>query len=189
MQISMAVKLIIGLGNPDNKHQNTYHSVGFLFIDYLTKNPRNSQFSRLRRGFSGQEIPNCQLLKSSVYMNESGFFAAKMLKKTGLKPEELLAVHDDSDIELGKFKLSFARGSAGHKGAASIIQVLKTNKFWRLRIGIRQPAPPARAGEPRPVRPGGKAGNFVLKKISSPNQKILRETFENISGKIQELLA
>lgn len=142
-------KLIIGLGNPDKKYQNTYHNVGHLFADYL----------------SGEA------LKSDEYMNESGKYVAKMVKKLGAKPEQLLIVHDDSDIEIGKYKLTPpGHGSAGHHGIESIEQHLKSNGFWRLRIGIR---PIKKEGEERM-----KALDFVLKKISPADKKLLEKVFE-----------
>lgn len=148
-------KLIIGLGNPDAKYENTYHNVGFLFVDYLSKT----------------ENLKHKNLKSNVYMNESGKFVAKELKKAGAKPEELLLVHDDSDIELGKYKLSFGRGAAGHHGVESAQAALKTNDFWRLRIGIR----------PKNENVRQKAEMFVLKKITGEDKKILQNVFEEVS--------
>lgn len=172
-------KLIIGLGNPDKKYENTYHNVGHLFIEYLkTLNPS---------GYT--------LLASDVYMNESGKFVAKEIKKSGAKPEELLIVHDDSDIELGKYKLSFGRGAAGHHGVESVQAALKTNDFWRLRIGIRPKADfagPKQTSQtpsvtkiqrgPQTVRnsPRLKASEFVLKKISARDKVMLEKTFSEI---------
>lgn len=152
------IKIIIGLGNPGRKYENTYHSVGFLFIDYLSKNPPNEEF----------QISNFKLLKSGVYMNQSGEFVKETLKKKGIKPKELLVVHDDSDIKLGEYKFSFERGSAGHKGIQSIISHLHNNKFWRLRIGIRK------------EKNRTKAGSFVLREITARDQKILKTVFKEI---------
>ena len=154
-------KLIIGLGNPDKKYQNTYHNAGFLFIDYL-----ESQKSNVK----------CQMSKSNVYMNESGKFVAKEMKKASAKPEELLIAQDDSDIEIGKYKLSFNRGAAGHHGIESIMATIKKNNFWRLRIGIR---PKQKEGAPRL-----KAEKFVLKKISSADKKILENIFQKAAKEI-----
>lgn len=154
MKINPAVKLIIGLGNPDEEYASTYHNIGFLFIDYLN----NDQFP----------TGDCKLLKSDVFMNESGKFVTKMLKKTGAKPEEILLVHDDSDIEIGNYKISFSRGSAGHRGVESVIKSLKTKNFWRLRIGIRPPKSKKKAGE------------FVLKKISKKDLEIFEKVFKEI---------
>ena len=141
-------KLIIGLGNPDPKYENTFHNVGHLFVD-----------------FSGKGV------KSEVFMNKSGEFAKEQIKKNKVKPEQLLIVHDDSDIELGKYKLSFGRSSAGHRGVQNIIDQLKTQDFWRLRIGIRPPREKVRA----------KADELVLKKISPANKKKLEEVFETLA--------
>ncbi|MBI4993511.1 aminoacyl-tRNA hydrolase [Candidatus Wolfebacteria bacterium] len=155
------VKLIIGLGNPGKEYEKTRHNSGFLFIDYL-----NSQLSKK----SPVKIPTeAKTLKSDVFMNASGNFAAKTLKKTGLKPENILIAHDDSDIELGKCKISFGRGAAGHKGVESIIKSLKTKNFWRLRIGIRPPKSKQKAEE------------FVLKKFNKKELADLNKIFEEIS--------
>ena len=152
-------KIVIGLGNPGKEYEKTCHNAGFLFIQYLMdKKPANSEF----------RIQNSELLKSDVYMNESGKFVAKIMRKTGVKPQEILIVHDDSDIELGKYKLSFGHGSAGHKGAESIIKSLGAKNFWRLRIGIRKKATRK------------KAEKFVLKKISKSDLEILNNVFEEI---------
>lgn len=144
-------KLIIGLGNPGREYAKTYHNVGFLAVDYLGQNPLVSK-----------------MLKSDVFMNDSGNFVKKALKKYKVRPEESMIIHDDSDIELGKYKVSFARNSAGHHGIDSIIKSLGTNDFWRLRIGI---------GKKAKV----KAKKLVLKKISKADWEILLKVFEEIS--------
>jgi len=153
-------RLIIGLGNPGKKYEKTYHNVGFLAIDFLTKN---------------SPIP--KPLKSNVYMNLSGNFVRLALKKYKAKPEELLVVHDDSDIALGDYKISFNRGAAGHKGIESIIKHLGTKKFYRLRIGV----------QPQEFRI--RAEKIVLKKIKPQELKILNKVFEesliNLKGDIE----
>ena len=155
-------KLIIGLGNPDKRYENTYHNVGHLFIDYLQKN------------YTLYPIP--YTLKTDVYMNESGKYVYKIIKKTNAKPESLLVIHDDSDILLGNYKLSFNRGSAGHKGIENVIKILGTQKLWRLRIGIR---PLQKEGAPRL-----KAEKFVLKKITVGSEKILNNVFQKIAAEL-----
>lgn len=192
--ISNGIKLIIGLGNPGKEYENTYHNVGFLFIDCLWEHNRehnanvanhDANYANRSHHSRWRSDNSHYALKSDVYMNESGRFVAKASKKAGLKPDQLLIVHDDSDIELGKFKISFGRGSAGHKGVAHVIRALKTKDFWRLRIGVRATA------EPRGSKRGltrKKAAEFVLRKISSAHQKIILETFRNIANKLQELL-
>lgn len=153
--------LIVGLGNPDKKYEKTYHNAGFLFIDYLTDS-------------RPPDCPIAKLLKSDVFMNQSGIFVKKALKKYKIKPEELLVAHDDSDIELGKYKISFGRSSAGHKGVESIIKALKIKDFRRLRIGVGK-APNVKNKTPRK-----KAIEFVLKTITKQDQNLLKKVFEEI---------
>ena len=119
-------------------------------------------------------------------MNESGGFVKKMLKKKGVKPEALLVIHDDSDLNLGSFKFSFGRGSAGHKGAESVIRTLGTKDFWRLRIGIRPIGPISPIGLIGLIaRRRKKAGEFVLRKISAKDKKTLESVFAEIIPQVQ----
>ncbi|MDP3999032.1 MAG: hypothetical protein Q8P76_00355 [bacterium] len=148
-------KLIFALGNNDPQYKNTYHNVGFLMADCLKD--------------SGLRI-----ITNPGYMNEAGKHLKKAMK--GVKPDCLLVIQDDSDITLGNFKLSFGRSSGGHKGAENIIQTLKTKNFWRLRIGIRPSPSVALAKGGRRL----KASEFVLKKISSVDQKILNKVFQEV---------
>ena len=99
-------------------------------------------------------------------MNESGKSVAAAVKKFSSSPKDILVVHDDSDIPLGNFKFSLDRGPAGHRGIVSIIEALGTQAFARLRIGIR-------------VREG-KAGDFVLKKVSPRNKAILSSLYKEL---------
>jgi aminoacyl-tRNA hydrolase len=157
LQNSPTPKIIIGLGNPGRRYENTYHNAGHLFIDYLDKNFTDELRSR-------------KVVKTDCFMNNSGNFVKELIRNNGLKPIELLVVHDDSDIEIGKTKLSFGSGAAGHRGVQNIIDALGTADFWRLRIGIR---PKEKLGQSRP-----KAEAFVLKKIYFGNKKILRNSFK-----------
>src|SRR3989344_991782 len=176
----MRLKLIIGLGNPGQKYQNTYHNVGFLFIDYLTKNSPQLEIGNPPAGRAGWKL---EIVKSDTYMNESGRFVVQKLKMEGVKPEELLIVHDDSDLELGEFKLAFGRGSAGHKGVQSTIDALKTKNFWRLRIGVRKSQGLKIKGQGLPRK---KAADFVLKKIAKSDAAVLERVFNQAWAKISE---
>ncbi len=160
----MDFKAILGLGNEGVKYKNTYHNVGQLMIDFLTKSDI----------FTKTAI----LAKNQGFMNESGTSAMKIFKKIGNKPELLLVIHDDSDIVIGKFKLTINQSSAGHKGIQDIINKLGTKNFWRLRIGIR------------PLEEKGKrmkAEEFVLKKIKKEDLEIINKVFaESLSAITKE---
>ncbi|MDD4761845.1 MAG: aminoacyl-tRNA hydrolase [Candidatus Pacebacteria bacterium] len=153
------IKLIFALGNPKEEFLKTFHNSGFIILDSLLK--ENDKF-KTSDDFSFFKESGFVFAKSSVYMNQSGQAVLKAVKFFKLKPENLLLLHDDSDLELGKIKISFGKNSAGHKGVESVIKHLKTKDFWRGRIGIRKNSK---------VRK--KAEDFVLKKISDSDLKEL----------------
>lgn len=72
-------------------------------------------------------------------MNLSGGPVSKVMKKSNILPSEIVVVHDDLDLPVGKLKLCFGRGPGGHNGVDSIISTLSTNEFFRLRVGIGKP--------------------------------------------------
>ncbi|MBI2637859.1 MAG: peptidyl-tRNA hydrolase, partial [Candidatus Sungbacteria bacterium] len=73
-----------------------------------------------------------------TFMNNSGKSASVLIKYFKVKPEQIVVLHDDADIEFGNTKLSFNRSAAGHRGVEGIKRALKTEKFWRVRIGIQR---------------------------------------------------
>lgn len=172
---TMRFKLIIGLGNPSEEYKGTYHNVGFEAIDFLTK-PDSSEKQKWgassSKKFEYLKINGVIFAKSLVFMNQSGEAAASAIKYFHLKPEQILVIHDDSDIYLGSYKLSFGRGAAGHHGIENINCALKNAVYWRLRIGIR---PKEISGKRK------KAEEFVLKKIKAADKKILISVFQKIT--------
>ncbi len=177
----MLYKAILGLGNTGAKYKNTYHNVGHQMIDFLLE--------------KNMSLDKTIIAKNEGFMNESGTSALKVLKKTGGKPEDLLVIQDDSDIVLGKYKLSIDRSSAGHKGIEDIINKIGSKNFWRLRIGIRpkeEGNPPSQGPLLRRVSDGqvgrAKALDFVLKRIKKENKEILEKVFEEVSLTLSQSL-
>ena len=133
------MRIIIGLGNPGKEYERTRHSVGFSVADYLAKEYKAS-FELIRNleseiadiKISGEKII---LAKPQTFMNNSGRAVRKLVKSLKFKVSNLGGVHDDIDVPFGKIKVSFDRGTAGHKGAESVVRALKTNKFYRVRFG------------------------------------------------------
>lgn len=131
------MKLIIGLGNPDPEYQETRHNVGFMVVDKIAADAEfefdkkiNAEIAKGR--FDDKPVI---LVKSHTYVNKTGEAVKKLKNKLKIKPADIVVVHDDLDIEFGSFKVSFEKNSGGHKGVQNIIDNLKTNKFWRVRIG------------------------------------------------------
>lgn len=165
------IRLVLGLGNQGDKYKNTYHNVGFMFIDSLAgslvgdENNKNLKWKNLK-SFRYISVGYLILIKPDIFMNKSGRSAHDATSYFKIEPKNLLVVHDDSDITLGEYKLSFGRGSAGHNGIESVIQHLGTNNFHRLRVGIRSA--------------NQKAGDFVLNNIPENEMSEIYELFSEI---------
>lgn len=193
MENKFKYRLIIGLGNPGAQYALTYHNVGKLAIDCLMKTATETmtlaQKSK-QNNFEYLKFTNGNNLifaKTLTFMNESGKAVAACLKYFGIKPKETLVVHDDSDIKLGELKFSFGRGSGGHHGVESIINNLKTDEFWRLRIGIRPKASSVKRQASKRKKAGlpaeayrAKAGEIVLKKITAADNLILEKIIKEL---------
>jgi peptidyl-tRNA hydrolase, PTH1 family len=181
------MKLIVGLGNPGDKYEKTRHNAGWLFVDYI-QNEMSDLFSNWHRfkkleadiseaKVSGEEIT---LVKPQTYMNDSGRAVKNIAIMHKLQDlHDLYIIHDDFDINIGKYKIQSERGSAGHNGVQSIIDYMKTNGFNRIRLGIHPHTKIFGLGV------NLDAAKFVLKKFSQAELKLLyKKTFPAIKEKI-----
>ena len=134
--------LLVGLGNPGLKYQLTRHNAGFLVIDQiiqkhgipLDKNNFHAIYGRGR--IHGHDV---LLAKPQTFMNLSGEAVAALVNFYKISLERILIISDDMDLPLGTIRLKQGGSSGGHKGLASIINLLGTNRISRLRIGIGKP--------------------------------------------------
>jgi len=137
------MKLIAGLGNPGYRYKGTRHNAGFLIIEALAKTYKISL--KKERGIlslSGKgRVNGCDVILAMplTYMNLSGQAVVPLLKKYKINQQDLLVVCDDLDLELGRQKLKASGSSGGHRGLKSIADVLESQEFSRLRIGIGRP--------------------------------------------------
>lgn len=171
------IKLIIGIGNPSKKYENTYHNIGKLAINYIIRKLNLKNELKQKKYFEYCCLNNLILSKSKTFMNESGLAIQEIIRKFKINPENILIIHDDSDIKIGKFKYVFNRGSAGHHGIESIFKISKTKNFWRLRIGIRPP---------NSSQLNLKAEEFVLKNIKLEDKKNFYLIFDELIEKVME---
>ena len=200
------MKLIIGLGNPGEQYKNTRHNVGFDFIDKLKEVwnfpdfVRNKKFDAeisiksipprplgedARRAGEGSldERNKIVLAKPQTFMNLSGEAVQKMLEFYKLAPSDIIVIHDDLDIELGKYKVATDSSSAGHNGVQNIIDKLGTQEFKRIRIGIGI----KKDGQSR--LSGGQAciidpHNYVLQKFTEEEKEKVYGLFEDIKKEL-----
>jgi len=161
--------LIFGLGNPGKKYENTRHNIGSRMIDELRSSLALPSI-RVINELKSLNFKNVILVKPNTFMNESGKAIKLLLRNNNTvvellqKGENLLIIHDDIDLPLGKIRIVKNRGSAGHKGVESIIKELRTKNFIRFRIGIFP-----KHGKPKnPER-------FVLQKFNKEEEKIVKE--------------
>jgi len=130
--------LIVGLGNPSKKYQNTRHNLGFMLLDKLANSPwvKKDKFKSLVSFLYKDTI----LVKPQVFMNNSGEAVLKIASFYKVKPSDIWIVHDDLDLKIGQLKIKIGGGIAGHKGLESIVSYLKTQDFVRFRLGIDHPS-------------------------------------------------
>lgn len=134
--------LFIGLGNPGLRYKKSRHNIGFQVIELLSSRwgislNRQSCSARWGQGrFAGQPVV---LAQPDTFMNLSGRAVFRLMAYFEASAADLLIIHDDLDLPLGRLKFVARGGAGGHRGIASIIQTLHTTEFVRLKVGIGRP--------------------------------------------------
>lgn len=135
--------LIVGLGNPEEEYSKTRHNMGFNTINKISQQynieVKQNKFQALY-GSGMIEKEKVILLKPQTYMNLSGNSVKEVVDFYKIEKEKILVIYDDMDIEPGKIKIRKKGSSGGHNGMKSIIQMIGTEEFPRIRIGIGRPA-------------------------------------------------
>ena len=149
MSASTLDLLIAGLGNPGRDHAGDRHNVGWMVVDELARRHDGSFRSKFSGRLAETRIGGSRiaLLEPETYMNDSGRSIAAAARFFKLPPKDVLVVHDDVDLDVGRLQARAGGGLAGHNGLRSIAQVLGTPEFLRLRVGVGRP----RRGDQRPV--------------------------------------
>lgn len=190
------IKLIVGLGNPDKKYFDTYHNIGFCFIDKLSskldiKVKKKECKSLTGEGFIEREEQQIDpktgkiqtkitkekiiLAKPQTYMNLSGEAVLELVKKYKFSLDEILIVLDDIDIEAGTYRYR-ENGSGGtHNGLRNIVQLLKSQDFKRIRIGI---------GKDERMD----LADYVLSKVSKENKEKINDAMERAIEYLKTLI-
>lgn len=163
--------IIAGLGNPGSQYENNRHNIGYMLVDYLSAR-YGLQWSRSkwdgdlsRSTLWGERV--C-LIKPSAYMNRSGKAVAGISNYYGIKTDDILVVHDDLDMGVGRLKLVKGGGAGGHNGIRSIVQDLGSGEFYRLKIGIGRPG---NSG----VHPDMPVDAFVLSDFTEEESALIKE--------------
>ncbi len=173
------MKLIAGLGNPGQKYLHTRHNVGFMAVDLIA---RRAGISLKKKGhqalygvgrYGGREVT---LLQPQTFMNLSGASIGSAIKSLGVTPGDLLVLHDDLDLPFGVIRIKPGGGHGGQRGVKHIAEVLGTNAFLRVRIGVGRPLP------------GQDAADYVLRGFSREEEAALADVLDNAAGAVETIL-
>ncbi len=186
------MKLIVGIGNPEEKYLETRHNVGFMFVDQIAKKLGANSFTedkKLNAFVSKTKFEKTPLVlaKPTTYVNKSGEAVAKLAKLYKVKPADIIVVQDDLDIEFGHCKNSFDKNSGGHKGIESIIKALKTKKFYRIRIGLGVKALD-KARDQSDTKRDEFVQDFVLSKFTPAAKDTLKDVFKDCWVRLEQIL-
>lgn len=162
------MKVIVGLGNPGGQYAETRHNVGFMLADSVAV-ALKADFRPKYQGLFAEislDKERIYLLKPQTYMNLSGRALLDLVRFYKISAEDVLVIHDDMDLPLGKIRLRNQGSPGGHNGIRSIIGELGTEKFWRLKIGVGRP--------PEHWDPA----HYVLSPFSGDEVPVLKEVLE-----------
>lgn len=182
--------VIVGLGNPGEEYGSTRHNSGRMALDYFATELKFGDWkedkkakARVASGMIGKSA--VVLVAPDTFMNKSGAAIAKFVKSQKAA-ERMVVLYDDLDLPLGSLKLSFNRGSGGHRGVESIMKAVKTKKFTRVRIGV---SPTTASGTLKKPLGEKEVVRFILAKFKSAELAELRPVWKRIAEALQAVVA
>ena len=181
--------IIVGLGNPGEEYEGTRHNVGRMVLDLFAKKHDLGEWkddkkanARVSRGVADGTIVT--LVEPDTYMNKSGSAVTKFVKSIKAA-ERMIVVYDDLDLPLGKVRISFDRGSGGHKGIESIMTALKTKAFVRVRVGV---APTTAAGKIKKPKGEEEVIDFILAKFKPSELAELKDATKRAADAVLSII-
>jgi len=191
------MKLIVGLGNPGEKYENTRHNFGFMVVEKFLKDYEslaNTVWSFNDKLKSDLVLLDWQpkvgkaekviLAKPRTYMNNSGMAVSLLASYYKVDPADIWIVYDELDLPVGTLKIRLGGAAAGHHGAESIMVSLNTDKFWRFRLGIGVSHP--HTGQE--AREDGKKHTLGRQNVKDAEDFVLGTFGRGEQGKVRELI-
>ena len=175
-----APALVVGLGNPGEKYENTRHNVGFLTVDELAERARVPVQKLKHRALTNTlEVGGVKvlLMKPVTYMNLSGEAVGEAARFYKLPPERVLVISDDVSLPVGKLRIRKGGSAGGHNGLKSIIQHLGTDQFPRIKVGVGQ----------KP-HPDYDMADWVLSKFAGEDLKTITEAIRKAADAVECLI-
>jgi PTH1 family peptidyl-tRNA hydrolase len=170
--------LIVGLGNPGRQYAGNRHNVGFQSVDYIARLydiPLNRRRFRATFGEGAIIGKRVVLAQPQTFMNESGHAVAPLVRWFRVPLDHLIVIYDDLDLELGQVRIRPEGSSGGHNGLKSIIAMLKSQAFGRVRIGIGRPT----VGDP---------ADYVLNDFGRDQEPVIVAAYQRVDEVLRALL-
>jgi PTH1 family peptidyl-tRNA hydrolase len=174
--------IVVGLGNPGEEYVNSRHNAGRAAVEYFAKwcdvgdwREDGKAKARVTKGTVAKSL--FAAILPDTYMNKSGSAVVKYVKSVKAA-EKMIVVYDDLDLPIGKIKISFDRGSGGHKGVESVTRAVKTKKFTRIRIGVSGETPGGKIKKPQGEKDVEK---FILGYFRDAEKDELKKVFKKVS--------
>lgn len=183
------MKYIVGLGNPNEEYEGTRHNIGRDFVKDFGKKNKFPEFeydkkinAQISEGKIGKE--KVLLILPDTYMNKSGGALKKYITSIK-KAKDLVVVHDDIDMAIGKLKIVFGKNSGGHRGVESVRKSIKTTNFVRIKIGISPVTPKGKVKKPSGE---DKVIKHVLGKWNDKEKGVLKKIQKNTLGALDSIV-
>ncbi len=172
--------LIVGLGNPDKKYENTRHNCGWLALDYIA-DKRGCKVNKIKyKSFVGECTiagKRVMLMKPTTYMNNSGQAVTEAMRFYKLPPENVIVIFDDVSLDVGKMRIRQKGSDGGQKGMRSIIYLSGQDTFPRIKIGI--------GAKPDPQ---WELADWVLSRFSKDEMQTLETMFDNANEAVELMI-
>ena len=180
----MQSKLIVGLGNPGAEYDNSKHNIGFAVLDAFGEKHKilGKEKRRLSSWIGKEEVEingnkyDLILAWPTTFMNNSGEAVLKLLSFYKVKPNDVIVIHDDVALNLGKIRVGFNSGAGGQHGVESIITHIGNQEFARLRIGVG------------PDPGGDKRADYVLSKFNEEEKNIVNKVISTSIEAIESII-
>ncbi|TET26759.1 MAG: aminoacyl-tRNA hydrolase [Dehalococcoidia bacterium] len=179
------MKLILGLGNPGRGYAHNRHNIGFVCVNHFARKQGirfDSKQGKARVGTGEVAGGEVVFAKPQTYMNLSGQSVSRLVKKFNINLSDLIVIHDDLDLPLGKIRLRRGGGSGGHKGVKSIIFCLGGRDFLRLRVGIGRPTSSTEVSEADIIA-------YVLSDFAPDEKRIIAKVIPRVGEAILCLIS